>query len=305
MSRKSPARDYRSDLFDYDPNFTSMTIADQTIDLSYVETGPRDAETIVLLHGNPTWSFLYRNIIPSLEDEWHVIAPDFPGMGRSDKLEKRDQYSLANNLRALEVLLDELKLEDVTLAVHDWAGPIGLSWAVDHPERLSRLVIQNTWAFAPKEHNTVPQPLKTFRTPLVGDVLVQGLNVFVNLMLPLGVVHTSNLFWKPMAAYRAPFDSWSDLDPVLAFPREIPMSRNDRAYDRMKATDEGLRDLNQPVLFLWGDRDPVFPTRVIGKFRDRLENVYDERVFEDASHFLQEDRPDAIASAIKEFMKNT
>jgi haloalkane dehalogenase len=124
-------------------------------------------------------------------------------------------------------------------------------------------------------------------------------------MLPLGVVHRTNLLWEPMFAYRAPFDEWSDLDPVLAFPREIPMSEDDRAYNRMKKTDEGLWELDHPTLVLWGDRDPVFPTRVIRKFRERLDNIYGERIFDDASHFLQEDRPDDIAEEIRRFMEST
>lgn len=303
MARKSPARDYRTELFDYEPGFMDIQVAGQDARMSYVEAGPKDAEPVVLLHGNPTWSFLYRNIIPKLAEKRRVIAPDFLGMGRSDKLETRDDYSLTNHLDALTQLMNQLELEDVTLAVHDWAGPIGLSWAVDHPERLRRLVIQNTWAFAPKEHNTVPQPLKTFRNPVLGPALVQGLNVFVNEVLPLGVVHRRHLFWKPMQAYRAPFKTWSDLAPVLAFPCEIPMGPRDRAYDRMKKTDEGLRNLNHPTLILWGKRDPVFPARVIRKFRDRLDNVVDELVFEDASHFLQEDRPQAIAEKINKFVE--
>ena len=143
MARKSPARDYRTELFDYEPKFIDIQVARQDAQMSYVEAGPKDAEPVVLLHGNPTWSFLYRNIIPKLAEKRRVIAPDCLGMGRSDKLETRDDYSLTNHLDALTQLMNKLELEDVTLAVHDWAGPIGLSWAVDHPERLRRLVTGN------------------------------------------------------------------------------------------------------------------------------------------------------------------
>jgi haloalkane dehalogenase len=300
----SPARCFSSPLFPFVPHFARVRVAGQELDLSYVASG--EGEPVVLLHGNPTWSFLYRDVIPALGEGVRAVAPDLLGFGRSDKLERPGDYTLENHLSALEQLLASLALEKVTLVVHDWAGPIGLSYAVDHPERVRRLVIMNTWAFAPRAHNRVPQPLKTFRRRILGELLVLGLDAFVRIALPHGVVRRKERMTKEvMAAYRAPFPSWRSRWPVLAFPRGIPISGGDAAYERMKRTDEGLRNLEQPALLVWGGRDPVFPPRVMDKFKERLRNVKQAVVFDDASHFLQEDRPREIGEAIREFIHTT
>ena len=297
----SPARDFRTPLFPLEPRFVKVRVAGGEHELSYVESG--EGEPVLLLHGNPTWSFLYRDVIPALGGSVRAIAPDFLGFGRSDKLERSEDYTLENHLSALEQLVSALGLEKITLVVHDWAGPIGLSYAVDHPEKIRRLVIMNTWAFAPRAHNKVPQPLKTFRRRVLGELLVLGLDAFVRFALPYGVVHRKERMTKDvMAAYRAPFPTWRSRWPVLAFPRGIPLSESDPAHVRMKKTDEGLRALDQPALLIWGAKDPVFPPRVMAKFKERLKNVQRELVFDDASHFLQEDRPREIGEAIRAFV---
>ncbi|HJL01647.1 MAG TPA: alpha/beta fold hydrolase [Polyangiaceae bacterium LLY-WYZ-15_(1-7)] len=303
----SPARTFASPLFPHPPRFLPMRVAGQPVELSYVDVGPRDAEPVVLLHGNPTWSFLWREVIPPLARRHRVIAPDLLGFGRSDRLRRMADYTLENHLAALAALLDHLRLERVTLAVHDWGGPIGLSWAVDHPERLARLVIMNTWAFAPRAHNRVPQPLKTFRTPALGEALVLRLNAFVEVALPGGVRRKLRFYREAMGAYRAPFPDAASRKAVLAFPRHIPLDGGDAAYARMKRTDEGLRKLKQPVLLVWGARDPVFPPRVMEKFRERLVGVREDLtlVLEDASHFLQEDHGREIGLRIAAFTAQT
>lgn len=297
----SPARGFTTPLFPYEPRFARVRVAGGEHDLAYVEHGT--GEPVVLLHGNPTWGFLYRDVIPALPG-MRAIAPDLLGFGRSDKLERASDYTLENHMSALSQLVDAVGLERVTLVVHDWAGPIGLSWAVDHPERVRRLVVMNTWAFAPKPHNRVPQPLKTFRRRILGELLVLGANAFVGFALPFGVVHRKERMTKDvMRAYRAPFPTWSSRHPVLAFPRGIPIRETDPAFARMKRTEEGLGSLTQPALLVWGARDPVFPPRVMAKFKERLPNVKGEVVYEDASHFLQEDRPREIGEAISRFVQ--
>jgi haloalkane dehalogenase len=297
----SPARALSTPLFPYEPRFARVRVEGGDFDMAYVEHGA--GPPVLLLHGNPTWGFLYREVIHALGPHVRAIAPDLLGFGRSDKLERPEHYTLENHLAALTQLVDALGLEDLTLVVHDWAGPIGLSYAVDHPERIRRLVIMNTWAFAPKAHNRVPQPLKTFRRRVLGELLVLGANAFVNYALPFGVVHRKeHMTTEVMAAYRAPFPTWSSRWPVLAFPRNIPIAQTDRAFERMKKTDDGLRALEHPTFFIWGAKDPVFPPRVMAKFKERLRNVKGEVVFDDASHFLQEDRPREIGKAITDFV---
>ncbi|MEW6778269.1 MAG: alpha/beta fold hydrolase [Bdellovibrionota bacterium] len=299
---RSPAREFRTKLFPYEPRFASVQVAGRSFEMSYVEEGPSTGEPVVLLHGNPTWSFLYRDVIPKLSDKYRVIVPDLLGFGRSDSLPRFEDYTLENHLSAFSQLMDHLKLQNVTLGVHDWGGPIGLSWAVDNPSRIKRLVIQNTWAFAPEPHNKVPQPLKTFRQKPAGEILVLGLNAFVNAALPFGVTNRRHMRGEVMRAYRKPFPTWKSRWPVLAFPRHIPLSLEDAAYGRMKKTDEGLRNLKQPVWFVWGKRDPVFPARVMKKFKERLSNVKGETIFPDASHFFQEEKGKETGEAIRKFM---
>jgi pimeloyl-ACP methyl ester carboxylesterase len=301
---RSPARDLTTPLFPYEPRFVRVRVAGSEHDMAYVEHGT--GEPVLLLHGNPTWSFLYRDVIPALGPGVRAIAPDFLGFGRSDKLERAEDYTLANHLAALSQLVDALGLEKVTLVVHDWAGPIGLAWAVDNPARVRRLVIMNTWAFAPRTHNKVPQPLKTFRRRGLGELLVLGLDVFVRLALPFGVYHRKERMTKEvMRAYRAPFPDWRSRWPVLAFPRHIPLAETDAAFERMKKTDDGLRSLEQPALLVWGARDTVFPPRVMAKFKERLGGLEGEVVFDDAAHFLQEDRPRDIGEAIARFVRES
>jgi haloalkane dehalogenase len=163
----------------------------------------------------------------------------------------------------------------------------------------------NTWAFAPRSHNRVPQPLRTFRTPGAGELLVLGLNAFVNAVLPLGVVRRRRLRGDPMRAYRAPFPDRPSRAPILAFPRDIPMGPGDRAFDRMKRTEDGLGRLERPALLVWGMRDPVFPPRVMKKFRERLPSLVEEVHYDDASHFLQEDKGPDIGRAIRRFVTDS
>lgn len=274
--------------------------------LAYVDEGPRDAETALLLHGNPTWGFLYRDIIPGLSPPLRCVAPDFLGFGRSDKLEGIGEYTLERHLASLRALVESLALRDLTVVVHDWGGPIGLGLCVDRPDLVKRIVVMNTWAFKPEAHNKVPEPLKTFRKKPQGEWLVQGLNAFVNVALRFGVHHwRKRMTAAVMEAYRAPFPTYKSREAILAFPRHIPLSESDAAYARMAKIDAGLRELRQPVLFLWGDRDPVFPPRVIRKFRERFSNVKGEIHYPDASHFLQEDKPAEIAEAILQFVRET
>lgn len=294
----SPARELVTPLFPYDPRFVEVQVGGQTAEMSYVEAGDPNAEPVVLLHGNPTWSFLYRKVIPGLRRH-RVIAVDLLGFGRSDKLQRMQDYTLENHVSALKQLLAKLGLEQVTLVVHDWGGPIGLSAAVDEPQRFARFVVMNSWAFAPDRYNRVPQPLKTFRTPYLGELLVLTVSGFVEVALPAGVVDRKALRGEPMRCYRAPHPNYRMRWPVLAFPRDIPMSPEDASYSRMRRTDEGLRELSQPTLLLWGKRDPVFPPRVARKFEQRM-NVVESRTF-DASHYLQEDVGPELAQAIDTF----
>jgi pimeloyl-ACP methyl ester carboxylesterase len=163
--------------------------------MHYVDEGPRDGLPVVMLHGNPTWSFLYRNFIPPLTEAGHrAIAIDHLGFGRSDKPDTPELYTIERHCRRADALLESLDLREATIVPEDWGGPIGLWWATRHPERVRGLFILNTYAHRPPGKVSLPLPLRLFRTPGVGEVMVKGLDLFKRVFLfRAGVVHRERL----------------------------------------------------------------------------------------------------------------
>lgn len=264
--------------------------------MSYVDEGVPDASPIVLLHGNPTWSFLYRNIIPKLTGRYRVIAPDHIGFGLSEKPADSTWYTLERHIANFTALVESLGLKKITLVLHDWGGPIGLGYAVAHPENVARLVLINTWAAVPH----APDPklhwgLRIARGPL-GNFTVCGLNLFVELALRMAVQR--RLSPREFDAYRFPFPDAASRAGVLAFPRMIPLRTEDAAWPTMTAIEAGLAKITAPADILWGKRDPVFNGLYAYLLRDRLKNAREPVFLENASHFLPEDAPDAIAERI-------
>lgn len=152
--------------------------------MHYVDEGPRDGPPVVMAHGNPTWSYLYRHFIPPLvKAGYRAIAPDHLGFGRSEKPDSAELYRIPRHAARMEALLESLDLKNATVVVQDWGGPIGLSWAARHPERVGRLAILNTFAHRPPEKVQLPLPLKLFRMPGLGEFLVKGLHAFVKVFV--------------------------------------------------------------------------------------------------------------------------
>ncbi len=212
-------------LFPFRPTFLAVTGGR----MHYVDEGQGPA--IILLHGNPTWSFLYRKVIPPLSKGFRVIAPDYIGFGKSDKLPDWRQYSIRLHVDNLEALMQHLGLGDVTLVLQDWGGPIGLGYAARHPENIARLVVFNTVAMAPPpDQIRLPLALRLFRTPGLGNILVQGLSFFVEWFMPMATVRKERLTAEVMNGYRYPFPTWASRAGMLAFPRLIPLKHTDEAY---------------------------------------------------------------------------
>ena len=171
--------------------------------LHYVDEGPRDGRPVVMVHGNPTWGYLWRNFIaPLTQAGFRTIVPDHLGFGRSDKPDDPELYRIPRHADRLEQLLESLDLRDATVVPQDWGGPIGLAWAARHPERIHSLALLNTIAHRPPERVTLPLPLHLFRTPGVGELLVKGLHFFVRVFLfRAGLVHPERLGPNERAAY--------------------------------------------------------------------------------------------------------
>jgi haloalkane dehalogenase len=265
-----------------------------------VDEGPRDAAPLLMLHGNPTWSYMYRRPIAVLSARGHrCVALDHMGFGRSGKPADLRRYRLSEHVANTVAVLDRLDLNGVTLVLHDWGGPIGLGAAVERPERVRAVVVMNTWAW--ELPSFLPPFLRQFRSEGLGELLALAGNLFVE-SIPGGMARR-DADPRMMEAYRAPFpDYWSRVG-TLAFPRDIPLNERDPSAAAISHIQSRLPDLRLPFQIVWGMRDRVFQPVFLAQWRQL---VPDARVVElaDAGHYLVEDRPDAVADAVDEFVKS-
>ena len=274
--------------------------------MHYVDEGRRDGAPVVMVHGNPTWSFLYRNFIPPLVEAGHrAIAVDHLGFGRSEKPDRRELYTIERHAQRFDTLLESLDLHDATVVPQDWGGPIGLWWATRHPERLRGLFILNTFAHRPPEKVPLPLPLHLFRTPGVGEVMVKGLDAFKRgLLFRAGVMHRERLTDDVKRAYRAPHPSWSSRTPILVFPREIPSGPEGRVSDLLADIEERLeRDFrSKPVGIAWAMKDLAFTPEMLERLWLKTFPEAPVLRIEDAGHYLQEDAHERIVPALLEHL---
>jgi cis-3-alkyl-4-acyloxetan-2-one decarboxylase len=274
--------------------------------MHYVDEGPRDGRPVVLVHGNPTWGYLYRHFIPSLVEAGHrAIVPDHLGFGRSDKPDDPELYRVPRHAHRLEALLESLDLRAATVVPQDWGGPIGLYWASRHPERVEGLFILNTFAHGwhpeilppGKEKIPLPLPLRLFRTPGVGEVMVKGLDAFKRgFLFGQGVVHKERLTPIVKRAYRAPHAGWSERTSILVFPREIPVTDGGPVVAMNAEIEAGLeRDFrSKAVSIAWAMKDVAFTPAVLEGLWLQTFPDADVTRLEDAGHYLQEDAHELI-----------
>ena len=265
----------------------------------YLDEGPAQAPPIVMLHGNPTWSFYYRDLVSPLSQEYRVVVPDHVGCGLSDKPQDYD-YCLAQHIANLEQLIDALALQDVTFVLHDWGGAIGMGYATRHPDNVARLVILNTAAFY---QPTLPLRIKLCRLPILGDVLLRSLNAFARLALPWATHHTERLTPAVRAGYLAPYDSWHNRIAILRFVRDIPLERHHPSRQTLEQIESNLYLLGQhPMLILWGAEDFVFTVEdYLTQWQARFPFA-ETHLIPDAGHYVVEDAHERIAAWIAEFM---
>jgi haloalkane dehalogenase len=270
------------------------------VHLHYVDEGSRNGEPVVMLHGVPTWSYLYRRFIPPLvEHGFRAIAYDQLGFGRSDKPAATDAYTLERWIRHLDALVDELELEKITLVMHDWGGPVGLGWAVDHVERVKRLVLFNTGTGAVDE-GPAPLGYALLRAPLLGDVLTRGANAF-----RFALLYAADLDDDAKAAYAKPHPSWKTRAGLAKAPRMLPFDSGNPSREIVRHTvDELGRLYAKPKLVVWGMKDPVLRPHILKNLRQRLGQA-EVRELRDVSHFVQEDAPDDAIRYVLEFLERT
>jgi cis-3-alkyl-4-acyloxetan-2-one decarboxylase len=284
--------------FPFAPHYYSS----QGFDMHYVDEG--SGEPVVMVHGDPTWGYLFRNFIPPLSQRYRCIVPDQMGMGKSAVPQDWERYRLEQHRANLEALLLHLDLHDITLVLHDWGGPVGLGFATRHPERIKRLVLMNTWAFAPWTGGPFPRLLALIRSER-GAAFVLQKNGYLEPAL-LGTTHHSEKLTRTiMDAYRAPFPTPESRIAMLCWSRDIPVQETDVSYAEMKRIEQGLAQFTStPILLVWGMQDPVLSASVL----HRWQQIYPHATtyeLEDASHFLLEDAPERIVQRIKTFLEAT
>jgi len=265
--------------------------------LHYVDEGPRDGKPVVMVHGNPTWGYLYRNFISALADAgYRCIVPDHLGFGRSDKPDKPELYQVPRHAKRLDALLESLDLHDATLVCQDWGGPIGFYWATRHPERIAALCVLNTMAHRPDGKVELPVPIRLFRTPGVGELMVKGGHMFVRgFLFNAGIMHKDRLTPEVRAAYTAPHPTYSSRTSILVFPREIPADDTGRVADFLGEVEAGLPKLkDKPTMIAWAMKDIAFLPRYLDEAWLRDFPNADVLRLPDAGHYLQEDAHERI-----------
>jgi len=259
--------------------------------LAHLDEG--DGAPVVFLHGEPTWSFLWRNVIPVVRDAgYRCIAPDLAGFGRSDKPVDVDWYTYDRHTASVAALIEELDIRAATLVVHDWGGPIGLRIAVEQPERVSRLVILDTGLFT--GHQRMTEAWLAFR-----DFVARTED------LPIGLLVRRACKRDPgdevIRGYEAPFPSAQAKAGARAFPLILPTSTDMAGAREGHRVLEALRSDNRPKLVLWADSDPVLPLETGRRFAQALGTEV-HHVLPDAGHFLQEDAGPQIGELIAQWL---
>jgi haloalkane dehalogenase len=261
--------------------------------MHYVDEGSGDP--LLFLHGNPTWSFLFRRLVKAFRGEYRCVAPDHLGCGLSDKPQTW-RYDLAGHVENVEKLALALDLRRITLVVHDWGGPIGFGFARRHPERIARLVVTNTAAFPAK----APLRLRICRAPWIGEVLVRQLNGFAGLATSLAV--TRPLSNAARKGYRLPYRNPDDRVAIARFVQDIPLSPRDRSWEELRAIEASLESFRSlPACILWGERDAVFTPAFREEWQRRLPGATVLRL-PDAGHWLFEDEPERIETFLRAFL---
>ncbi|MGE3821849.1 MAG: alpha/beta fold hydrolase [Isosphaeraceae bacterium] len=268
----------------------------------YLDEG--EGEPVVMLHGNPSWSYYYRKLVEALAPSgYRAIVPDHVGCGLSEKPgDDRYEYALESRVRDLETLLDHLGLDSgLTLVTHDWGGGVGFAFAARHPERIARLVALNTAAFHLPRSKPFPWPLWVCRNSPLGAWIVRGLNAFCRGTAFIGCKQT-RMSAEVKNAYLAPYDSWANRIAVHRFVQDIPLRPGDRSYDLVTFTQNQLeRFAETPTLIAWGLRDFVFDRHFLDEWQRRLPSAEVHR-FERAGHYVLEDAADRIIPIVRDFL---
>jgi haloalkane dehalogenase len=272
------------------------------IAMSYLDEGPRDGEVVVMLHGNPSWSYYWRNVVSGLSDRYRCIVPDHVGMGLSDKPgDDRYEYTLQSRVDDVATLLEHLGITGpITLAVHDWGGMIGFGWALSHAAQVKRLVITNTAAFPLPASKPMPWQIAFGRDSKFGAGVIRAFNAFSSGASFIGV--EKKMPRDVRRAYVAPYDSWANRISTVRFMQDIPLGPGDKAWPLLEAAGKRVPEFaDRPAFIGWGLKDFVFDHHFLDGFRKALPKA-EVHAFEDAGHYVLEDKAEVLVPAIRRFL---
>jgi haloalkane dehalogenase len=262
----------------------------------YIDEG--QGEPLLLVHGNPTWSFYWRALISGLRDRYRLIAVDHIGCGLSDKPQDYN-YCLDQHTRNLQQLIEHLDLRGLTLVAHDWGGAIGMAAAEALPARFARLVLLNTAAF---RSTRMPWRIAACRVPILGRVAVQGFNAFARAATSMATTQTGGLPEPVRAGLLAPYDSWQHRLAIYRFVQDIPMSPDHPSYSALALLEQGLPRLGAlPMLLVWGMRDWCFTPAFLERFLEFFPRAEVCRLAA-AGHYVMEDAPREVVAAVEAFL---
>ena len=260
--------------------------------MHYLDEG--EGDPVLCLHGEPTWSFLYRKMIPGLTAAARVIAPDYFGFGRSDKPEDAGWYTFDRHCASIRRLVEQLDLRRVTVVVQDWGGPIGLRLAVEQPERVARLVILNTGLGGGRPPSEAWLRFREVVRAAGGDFQAGRL---------IRTAAVRGLADEVVAAYDAPFPTAESKAGVLAFPEQVPTEPEHPNTAPLMAIREALASWEKPTLVLFGDSDPIFRPEVADAIARWIPGALPAELVANAGHFVQEDAGEEVAARIVEFLR--
>lgn len=263
----------------------------------YLDEG--EGETLLFVHGNPTWSFAWRHLVRELSPAYRTIAIDHIGCGFSDKPQDYG-YTLENHIGNLVRFIEALDLNQITLIAHDWGGAIGLGAAAKRPERFSRFVLMNTAAF---RSNRIPWRIAACRVPVLGPLAVRGLNLFSLAATWMAVNNRKRMTKEVRQGFLAPYNSWANRVAVLRFVQDIPLKPSHPSYQTLLEVEEGLSTFQaSPMKLIWGMQDWCFTPAFLREFQQRFPHA-DVTEIEDAGHYVFEDAREELPGLIREFLK--
>jgi haloalkane dehalogenase len=275
--------------------------------MAYVDEGDAEARPVLLLHGNPTWGFLYRDFVGPLVDAgYRVIVPDCVGSGYSDHPRIDAALTLAHHIADLVSLIDQLSLRRFVIVGQDWGGPQGVGAGLQRVERFDALVLMNTWLFTDyigRFHQN-PLPWTTWHAPLIGQLLMKRFKVLSH--GGVSAITRRKMTEDEKRAYHHVFDEPDSDHVVLTWPRTIPLREGDRGWSDMQMIQRRLPELaNVPTLLLWAPEDNTFTIQYAERLKELLPHAEGPILFDRAGHFLQDDRGPDLAAAIIPFLKRT